>query len=409
MKEYLVFSPHVFLWFDRQSGFFYNSKETTSLKFCCDELIYGYCTRINDPINLYSVSINPDDKTNLSFLSWIMNIEKHKIGILHSVEDTTKKPFSFPPIINLRNEIEESQVSDKKHYSTVNFAECLNEISFFLGGVELPNNEKEYFKQILYPISQKYFLSYNELHTFLAISNVTHLCQINIICSDLFSYPNFENLLRLLNAYNISTTFYIDGYNVNIANRELNIFRGEKTNVKLYFKDVDNFIKIQDCIKTYDIKYNWVFLIKNETDLLVCEKIVNEYDLNQTDVWPVLTGSNISFFQENVFTSPDEIDNASITKQNIFCNQILNSNYWGNLFILPNGNVYGNLNNKILGTMKDDAMDLIKLELNSPESSWKCTREKVFPCKDCIYRNICPPPSNYEFYLNKFNLCVINR
>jgi hypothetical protein len=39
--------------------------------------------------------------------------------------------------------------------------------------------------------------------------------------------------------------------------------------------------------------------------------------------------------------------------------------------------------------------------------SWLKTRMEVSPCKDCYYRLLCPPITNYENYLNKFNFCKI--
>jgi pseudo-rSAM protein len=362
---------------------------------------------MSDPINLYVVNVDRQDREDALFSSWIRDIEKYKIGFVYSGDENRGKPYSFPPILNLRHEIEESQIDENRYYSSINTADCLNEISFFLGGKELPDKEKDYFKQILYPYSRKSFMSYSRLCSFLNISNITHLRQINIICSDLLRFPNFENLLRLLASYGTSITYYLEGDNTTVIEKIAQILKGSKFSLKLYFKDVHSFINVQNAVIEYDIDYNWVFLIENENDLLHCEKIVGEYNLDQTDIWPVLTDTNIDFFKENIFTSFDDIEDALLTKQNIFCNQSINSNCWGHLFVLPDNNVYGNLNKKPLGTTEEDATKLIRSEIKNPESSWKCTREKVVPCKDCIYRNLCPPPSNYEFYLDKFNLCTI--
>ena len=39
--------------------------------------------------------------------------------------------------------------------------------------------------------------------------------------------------------------------------------------------------------------------------------------------------------------------------------------------------------------------------------NWFRTRSKVKPCKSCIYNALCPPISNYEYYLKEYNLCNI--
>jgi len=407
MKDCIVLFPETFIRFNKTKGVFYNSKEKKTFLFRCNDLIYKYCMLINDPVNLYAVVIDNADKQDLLFSSWIDCIVKYKIGAIYFMENEEGKPFSFPPILNLRNEIEESQLDKSKYYSSINIAECLNEMSFFLGGGVLPEEEQDYYKQILYPVNQQSFLEVNEIRFFLENTNITHLRQINIICTVLLMYPNFEDLIRLFVSCGISVSFYMQGRYTDSFIQILEILKNTDFTLKLYFFAMEEFIKIQNCIKNYNIHYNWIFLIKNEDDFLLCEKLIKEHSLEQTDILPVLTSSNFELFKDNIFISLDNIENLSLTKQTVFCNQVINSNYWGHLFILPDGNVYSNLNKKPLGTVQEDAMELIKREIYDPDSSWKCTREKVIPCKECIYRNLCPPPSNYEFYLNRFNLCTI--
>jgi pseudo-rSAM protein len=407
MKDYIVLFPETFLWFNTSEGVFYNAKEKVVFNFRCNDLIYNYCLLFNDPANLYSVIIDNADRQDSSFSSWIDCIVKSKMGVLYSIEKEAEKPFSLPPILNLRNEIEESQLDKSKYYSPINFAECLNELSFFLGGEELSTEEQSYYKQVLYPFSRQSFLELNEIRSFLENSNITHLKQVNLIGTDLFKYPCFEDLIKLLVSQGISVSCYMLGRYADSFNQILEILKNTDFILKLYFFNIDNFVKIQNCIRDCGIKYNWVFLIKNEADFHLCERLISEHSLEQSDILPLLTNNNFDFFKDNIFISMDNIKNVSLTKQNIFCNQAINSNYWGHLFILPDGNVYGNLNKKPLGTVREDAMELIKREIYDLNSSWKCTREKVMPCKECIYRNLCPPPSNYEFYLNRFNLCTI--
>lgn len=407
MKEYIVLFPETFIWFNKTEGVFYNSKEKKIFRFRCNDLIYNYCTLLNDPVNLYAVVIDNADRQDLLFASWIETIVKYKTGAIYSMENEAEKPFGFPPILNLRNEIEESQIDRSKYYSSINIAECLNEMSFFLGGEVMPEDERNYYKQILYPFSQRSFLEWDKIRSFLENSNITHLRQINIICTDLLKYPNFEDLIRLLVSYGISVSCYMQGRYTDTFIQVLEILKNTDFTLKLYFSEIEDFIKIQNHIKDHDIQYNWIFIIRNEDDFLLCERLISEHNLEQPEILPVLSNNNLDFFKDNIFISLDHIENTSLTKQNIFCNQVLNSNYWGHLFILPDGNVYGNLNKKPLGTVREDAMELIKREIYDTDSSWKCTREKVVPCKECIYRNLCPPPSNYEFYLNRFNLCKI--
>lgn len=408
MKNYIVLFPETFLWFDKSEGVFDNSKEQKVFRFHCNDLICSFCMAFHDPINLYAAEIENANKKNASFSSWIDCIVNHKIGAIYSIEDDAWKPFSFPPILNLRGEIEESQINKSRYYSSVNIAECLSEMSFFLIGGGLSKEEQDYYKQIIYPCNQQFILGLERICSFLENSNITHLRQVNLICSDQLIYPGFKNLIGLLVKLGVSVTCYMQGRYTDPFVQIVEKLENTDFVLKLYFSTREDFIRIQSYVKEGNIQCNWIFLIKNEDDFYLCEDLIKQYSLTQTDIFPVLTNSNLDFFRDNIFISLDNIENISLTKQNIFCNQVLNSNYWGHLFILPDGYVYGNLNKKPLGTVQEDAMELIRREINAPDSSWKCTREKVMPCQKCIYRNLCPPPSNYEFYLNKFNLCVIN-
>ena len=54
----------------------------------------------------------------------------------------------------------------------------------------------------------------------------------------------------------------------------------------------------------------------------------------------------------------------------------------------------------------DDFREMIVKEIIRGKS-WKLTRRKVMPCKKCVYCDICPPISNYEKAIGKYNLCKI--
>lgn len=55
---------------------------------------------------------------------------------------------------------------------------------------------------------------------------------------------------------------------------------------------------------------------------------------------------------------------------------------------------------------RDTLLYSIKRELKEG-TSWKLLRKDVTPCKDCPFQLLCPPVSNYDFALNKHNLCTI--
>jgi len=59
-----------------------------------------------------------------------------------------------------------------------------------------------------------------------------------------------------------------------------------------------------------------------------------------------------------------------------------------------------------IGTCADDIKDVTIKALKTGKA-WFNTRDRVTPCKDCIYKYLCPSPSNYELTLGRNNLCHI--
>jgi pseudo-rSAM protein len=78
------------------------------------------------------------------------------------------------------------------------------------------------------------------------------------------------------------------------------------------------------------------------------------------------------------------------------------------LTVLSNKKVYANLNNpgiEILG--RDDILDIVYKEMHKGKS-WTKIRKYVTPCKSCVFNALCPPISNYEYTLGKYDLCYMS-
>ena len=85
--------------------------------------------------------------------------------------------------------------------------------------------------------------------------------------------------------------------------------------------------------------------------------------------------------------------------------QMLNTNNFGKLTIMPDGLVYANVNNKPLGCVEDTPYSLVHNELIKGQS-WLKIRD-MKPCCDYVYQWLCPSPSNYELVIGKSNLCHV--
>lgn len=408
MVKYLILSPDTFLWFNDKQGIFYNCKTQSSLLFDCNPLILKYCLLINNYSNMYSVEIDENDENDSHFCIWTGRIINYHVGKIVTLSKDDKKPFSFPPILNLRNEAEERQM-DNANYRPTNIVNNFHEITFLLGGERLKEEETDYYKQIPYPINSDICLNLDSIYSFLDTTNIRKLHQVNIISNSFENYPDFKSLLETLPRYNIPITYFVKGGNANIIDFFLQHSQIENVSIELYFTDVEHLQIIENLLAPKGINYKWIFLLKKTEDLDTFQNIIELYGITKYRMVPVIIDnkSNSEFFRDYVFISQEELSELSLTKRNIFCNQVLNSNFFGKLYVTPNKKVYANLNGDALGTLEEDALYLIRKEIINEKSFWKYTREKSDPCNKCIYRALCPPPSNYEFYLNRFDLCTV--
>jgi len=86
----------------------------------------------------------------------------------------------------------------------------------------------------------------------------------------------------------------------------------------------------------------------------------------------------------------------------------MNKHDFGKLHIMPDGNVYANVNHPVLGNIYADGINKIVRKEIEEGISWFRIRNQA-PCNDCIYQWLCPPPSNYEIAIGRTNLCHVKQ
>lgn len=403
MKTNLLLYPETFLWFNHQEGILYNCKSKKVMKFDCNDLIYKYCKQLDDPKNLYSVEINGEEYETEKLRSWLDKIEKLKIGSVSS--DEKEKRISLPPILNLRNEIEHGESDDSSYTDTIKPSENIHEITLLVGGSYQKNN---YYKQIIYPIYSDQYIDFKSLIYLFDNYNLSSVHTFNVVFSDISKYTELDKLLSLLEEFHFAINYYINDFQHSAVLKLLNAINKENSQVNCYFSGVDNLEKItlEGEDKFRDIK--WIFLLENECQINLFDTICNKWKLENIEYWPIYTGSNDLFFRSNIYTTLQDIKEMKNTKQTIFCNQVLNSNFWGNLFILPDGMIYYNLNSAPIGKIEDDIIKRISIDILQGSTPWKLIRNNVTPCDECNFRLLCPPPSNYEYSQEKYDMCFKN-
>ena len=163
----------------------------------------------------------------------------------------------------------------------------------------------------------------------------------------------------------------------------------------------DGFSMTQVCPPDAKVKNaEWVdgrdyqLLVRSEEDMDRWEELLGENDSVKFDYKPI-ADYNLGFFRKNVFLSEEEILSQKLSKKDIFRHQALNANQFGTFYIFPDGSIHPAADAPAVGTLDDPVHQTIIRELEE-NHAWRQTRNEMSPCKDCLYRYLCPSPSVYE-------------
>jgi pseudo-rSAM protein len=293
----------------------------------------------------------------------------------------------------------------------------LNKLTIYINSDPLDNTKFDFsYKQFTSNINIGN--SYQELH-FNKVINIlenlynSEIVELNISGGNLLKYSKLKQIIEFLNKLDIPTSYYFKYKNI-LTNKNTNIFLNLSKSNSTIKIIIDNFHSMQEIKKINDLfssiysNTKFVFLITDEKTLENSEKAINSIKFSNFQFLPLYIKENIEFFRNNVFFEEEDIFESKINQINIFQNQEINMFDFGSLIILPNGNVYTNVNSEKIGNIRNDKItDLLYDCITLPDKNWILTRNKINPCKDCLYNALCPPISNYERIIKQFNLCNV--
>ena len=261
-----------------------------------------------------------------------------------------------------------------------------------------------YSKQTKHPVESSKSISPDDLINFIQGCKGSVLNRINLIGNP-FDYENFRKLYSWIISNHLKVNVYIHSsdFALNAQSDELKIIQ-KLTVICNSFSDIPEILSI---CNSKDLNPHFIFLLTSQEDydkITLDKKCLN---VDSYNLVPVFNGYNIPFFEEYVFTTVDDFSAISLSKQDVFARQTINTNFFGKLVILPDGNVFANLNHPAIGTIYDPPYNLLYKEMIEG-TTWRMTR-KHFPCSECIFQWLCPPPSNYELVFEQHNLCDIRK
>ncbi|MCL2313133.1 MAG: TIGR04150 pseudo-rSAM protein [Firmicutes bacterium] len=409
---WLYFEPYVHIALKKDSVLLYNTvngervetKETDLIK-----LVYTTQHYLNQGV----VFLAHDLYKETIVYKFINEIREKFIGDIIDVSLMPEKPVQFIPIPNLlkgtvrtkstREELSREDIFSYLHFLTLQINNqcdwlCINNLHTYKqifnccchrnkGEIELPFAQIEKIsKQIkTFPLKRVYITGGNIfLHS--KIEQILRLFdEIKYICSLGFHYLNLpdKNMLQNLNGYKLEI-FINPPYEIDKILYTIHLLKKQEMEYLLRFRLVS--------------EYNFEQFNSSFAPILLDGTYITE---------PLYDNHNLDFFKKYVFLNKSDIFEEPVPLRTVFANSILNSNFFGHIYIDCSGVAKSNPNCiNLLGNISTETLyQLIANELLN-NYSWKKIRKKS-PCNKCLYQYLCPPPSNYEYALKSSNLCHV--
>lgn len=400
MRKYcLNIHPNTFIWIRSRVVCVYNTDNGGLLKTpCCDELVH-LVEEIQKIDNLYTTTIDEELLSILAIKTWIEGLLNIQCCEFIAHDEMRALPVSLAPILKITDDLEYYEEGHRKGINE-SIMNNLHQLVIHLNGSKYGNNQ--YARQCIYPFEYFGCQKIEELCQFItSAGKPTYLSQI-ILVGCIWEYEGYGLLIDFLMKLSMKVFIYCteeDYYNYAI--RQKIKLDGECSFCILKSQHVENNYNFRLLVDNDRINFH--FLVSSEADYVSVEELIEQYEIERYRTIPIYTNRNTDFFKEYIYVSEEDIQSNPLSKREIFVHQTLNTNYFGTLWILPDGKISGGKD--IVGILSDTLYTIVYKEMTEG-TSWFQIRDQQ-PCCDCVYQWLCPSPSLYESFMGKSNLCHI--
>lgn len=324
--------------------------------------------------------------------------EKH-FGEFIYIQNTHAFPLLFSPFISIKNnaiddfnktEEEKGIFKENTDIYNKNTTDNLQEITIHYSRLNKYDfiHKKIYYQYNFPQTGDEVKLDINALLISIKSINTNHI-RINIIIGDIkkSDIEKINFFLKHITYHNI----YIYTIHKNI--KYINSINIKKEHIIIWTFPYE--------IKEINHKINNIGLYSTETDY----KILKETGFNELKLFPFYTENNFNFIKKELSYSLKDIFIKKINISTLFSNSNLNSNLYGELTILSNGDVFSNICQTPIGNISSNSIrEITYLELTK-NKNWFSKRSDFQPCNNCIYNIFCNPITKMEFLLNRYDFC----
>ena len=404
-KDYwFSLESHVYVEFKEKEILLYNTINGKYIESSDMEFI-SLISELYKPENLGVVLFSKEKQKKGQLYGLIEETLAKEMSSLMDVKKVAQKPIRLIPILNLQRDVEKLGKNDERSIGedVINY---LLEVNIHINSTceQQCAHCYEYNKQFSCCASNVISseLPSDTIKSVLNQIKYSPVGRINILGGNIAKYNKLDQLVEILKPFEDAIHYY--QHYLNYENNDF--FNSKKVEIIINFPiNIPNLEK--NLIGANQDKTTFHFIIENKKQYDDVENIISDLKIENYNILPFYTKQNLNFFSENIFLEKEDILSNTVKLREIFRNKKLNSNFFGVLHILSDGDIKANINANSLGNIKNDKiLDIVYKEMIE-NTAWRKIRD-CEPCNKCLYQFLCPAPSNYEKVMAKTNLCNIN-
>lgn len=251
-------------------------------------------------------------------------------------------------------------------------------------------------------------LSLEAIKTIVRKIKLTGIRKVDITGGDIFRHSDFHEVLNILDDFTRTKIYHSHFKFINKETAKSLLRNGSNALLKILVEPLDIWLDELNLLiyelHEFEHQIIWAFILTSEATLKNCKMLIDKYKISNYEYHVLYNGTNLDFLLERRFLNEEDIWKLELGLKDIYTNQILNKNYFGKLTIQADGHIYEDQNAASVGTVYDNLENLLYSLMNN-EGAWFRTRLRNGTCRNCVYRFLCPPPSNLEHLLCRDTIC----
>lgn len=406
-KEYwFTLEPYVYVVLKESEGLLYNTLDSACIEVK-NTRVLSLLRQLREKENGGVILLTRDLCKEESVSDFICLVRKKYMGDIYDTTRSSARPVQLYPLLNFQKEVSRLEpLSDSLIGSNIM---CnLYEMTLFLSIPRYP--VPDFIPSVQAKMRQDKALNTNvgfsDLYAFYA-PMLHQLSIIRILGDRLFKQKSFYQFIETVREVPCKKQLgvhYTEADDMDVTLFTDAMYLDVFVDFPIQDELMEKMINTLNSLSSDRVRF--IFTVNSEEDLRLSAEWIEKYDLSRYTIHPGFTGDNSDFLAANLFLEKEDILSDKQSMRDIYMHMTLNSEDFGKVSVMPNGDIYANVNLDKSGNINEDAIQEIVYNELKTGRSWLRVRSQE-PCSSCLYQWLCPSPSNHELALGKANLCMV--